>query len=139
TGKPLDELARQKILEPLSLSRTCFNPPRAWRDQIAATEVGNKHEEMMAAEVAQSYQGWRRELIWGEVHDHNAYALGGVAGHAGLFAPAREVYRLAHQFLPGSKLLRERTLTLFRENLTPGCEEARSLGWMLASVGVTAA
>jgi CubicO group peptidase (beta-lactamase class C family) len=73
-------------------------------------------------------------VLWGEVHDGNAHFLGGVAGHAGLFGPAREVARVAEQFLPGSLLLsREETFAAFRTNFTPGLEEHRSLGWMLAS------
>jgi CubicO group peptidase (beta-lactamase class C family) len=55
------------ITDPLT-----FNPPEAWRDQIAPTEE----------------DAWRGRLIVGEVHDENAAALGGVAGHAGLFGTA---------------------------------------------------
>src|SRR5262249_55073741 len=73
------------------------------------------------------------------VHDENCHFLGGVAGHAGLFGPAIEIYKLALQFLPGSLLLKSETLELFRRNFTPGCEEGRSLGWQLASVGQTGA
>jgi serine-type D-Ala-D-Ala carboxypeptidase len=138
SGKPLDELARQNIFEPLGLKRTFFNPPRSLRREIAASETGNQYERKLAGDLAERYQKWRTEVIWGEVHDYNAFFLGGAAGHAGMFAPAMEVYRLTRQFLPGSQLLNA-TLELFRENLTPGCEEGRSLGWMLASVGETAA
>jgi serine-type D-Ala-D-Ala carboxypeptidase len=137
-GKPLDELARQNIFEPLGLNKTCFLPPRHLRSEVAASETGNEHEKRLSGDLASAYENWRKEVIWGEVHDQNAFFLGGVAGHAGLFGPAREVYHLARQFLPGSRLL-ERALELFRENLTPGCEEGRSLGWVLASVGLTSA
>jgi CubicO group peptidase (beta-lactamase class C family) len=75
----------------------------------------------------------RTEVIWGEVHDGNAYFLGGAAGHAGLFSTAQEVFILANQFLPGSRLLEPDSLSLFRQNLTAGCESARSIGWILAS------
>jgi len=77
---------------------------------------------------------WREHLIWGEVHDGNAYFLGGAAGHAGLFSTARETLRLAAQFLPRhTRLLKPETCALFRLNLTPGFEEARSLAWQLAA------
>jgi CubicO group peptidase (beta-lactamase class C family) len=59
--------------------------------------------------------------------------MGGAAGHAGLFSTAREVVRLANEFLPGSRLLDDRWLRLFVDNLTPGRDGARSLGWVLAS------
>jgi serine-type D-Ala-D-Ala carboxypeptidase len=42
---------------------------------------------------------WRKRILWGEVHDPNAFAMGGVAGHAGLFAPADDVMRFAQAFL----------------------------------------
>lgn len=75
----------------------------------------------------------RTEVIWGEVHDGNAYFLGGAAGHAGLFSTAGEVFILANQFLAGSRLFEPDSLSLFRHNLTAGCASARSIGWILAS------
>ena len=75
---------------------------------------------------------WRKNLIWGEVHDGNAHFMGGVAGHAGLFSNAREAFRLANQFLPGTELLKPESLDLFSENLTPGCATSRSIAWILA-------
>lgn len=151
-GNSLDDLARQMIFAPLKLMRTGFKPDLSLRLEIAAAEAGNRYEERLAQEklakekLATSLQarviqfkGWRSEVIWGQVHDMNAYFLGGVAGHAGLFSTAQEVYRMACQFLPGSRLLKPETLALFSTNFTPGCSEGRSLGWLLASVGITAA
>jgi CubicO group peptidase (beta-lactamase class C family) len=78
----------------------------------------------------------RDYLIHGEVHDGNAWALGGVSGHAGLFAPAADVAALAREFLgSGSGLFGRRALDLFRENLTPGLEEGRTVGWRRATPG----
>lgn len=138
TGKPLDTLAHQNIIQPLGLTHTCFQPPAEWQPQIAASEVGNQYERKIAGEQAAHYQHWRNRLIWGEVHDQNAYFLGGVAGHAGLFSPVKEVYKLAQQFLPGSKLLSDSILGYFRENLTPQCDQGRSFGWQLAITGTNA-
>jgi serine-type D-Ala-D-Ala carboxypeptidase len=76
---------------------------------------------------------WRKHVIWGEVHDGNAHFLGGVAGHAGLFSTAREVFRIASQFLRGSELVTSDSLRLFTQNLTEGQETARSIGWIIAS------
>ncbi len=76
---------------------------------------------------------WREDIIWGEVHDGNAYFMGGVSGHAGLFSTAREVFRIADQVLQGSQLVKAVSLDLFTENLTPGFDTARSIGWILAS------
>ncbi len=83
---------------------------------------------------AGEYGNSRQRLIWGEVHDGNAYFLGGAAGHAGLFSTARETFLIAQQFLGDmTKLLTPDTCSLFRENMTPGLEEARSIGWQLAA------
>ncbi len=132
----LAELARQEIFEPLELKRTYFNPERALQPEIAACEVGNEYEREMCREERSSgdYRGWREQLIWGEVHDGNANFLGGAAGHAGLFSTAGETLKLANQFLAHrTELLSSETCTLFRTDLTPGLEEARSFAWQLAS------
>ncbi|HKQ05286.1 MAG TPA: serine hydrolase domain-containing protein [Blastocatellia bacterium] len=76
---------------------------------------------------------WREGVIWGEVHDGNAHYFGGVAGHAGLFSTAREVFQIASQSLRGSRLVSERGLNWLTENLTPGRLTARSIGWVLAA------
>ncbi|MEK6325701.1 MAG: serine hydrolase domain-containing protein [Acidobacteriota bacterium] len=85
----------------------------------------------VSSSFSSRYQ-WRKHLIWGEVHDGNAYFMGGVAGHAGLFSTAREAFRLANQFLPGSELLKPESLDLFSDNLTRGCATSRSIAWILA-------
>ena len=136
TNTQLADLARREIFEPLELRRTFFNPEKAIQAEVAACESGgNSYERGMCetqpgAERAQ----WRERTIWGEVHDGNAYFLGGAAGHAGLFADARETLRLATQFLPGTTaLLDPDTCRLFRTNMTEGLNEARSFGWQLAA------
>jgi CubicO group peptidase (beta-lactamase class C family) len=139
TGERLDRLAEREIFMPLGLKDTMFNPPPELRHRIAATERGQQFERANAiadagvpASRPEGY-GWREGVIWGEVHDGNAHFLGGVAGHAGLFSTAREVFRIANQFLSGSRLLKPESLPLFTENLTPGFDTARSIGWILCS------
>src|SRR5262249_46231808 len=79
------------------------------------------------------FSGWREEVVWGEVHDGNAFFLGGAAGHAGLFSNAAETLILANQFLQSqSQLLSAKTCELFRLNMTAGLNEARSFSWQLA-------
>ena len=85
-----------------------------------------------ASSAISSRYRWRKDLIWGEVHDGNAHFMGGVSGHAGLFSTAREVFRMANQFLPGSELLRSESLHLFTDNFTPGYATSRSIAWILA-------
>ena len=135
TGHSLALLAQHEILEPLELKQTFFNPEIALQTGIAACETGNTYETQMCEEGGSgAYKNSRQRLIWGEVHDGNAYFLGGAAGHAGLFSTAREVFLLAQQFLAEStKLLTSQTCRLFRENMTEGLDEARSLAWQLAA------
>ena len=78
-------------------------------------------------------RAWRKDVIWGEVHDGNAHFFGGVAGHAGLFSTAREVFRIACQFFEGSELVKSDRLRLFTQNLTPGYETARSICCIIAA------
>ena len=94
-----------------------FNPPTLWRNRIAPTEQ----------------DPWRGRLLVGEVHDENAAALGGTAGHAGLFGTAAAVGAYARhllQILDGrSGVFRRTTLEEFvtRRGGVPG--SSRALGW----------
>lgn len=136
SGAALAEIARREIFEPLQLKRTFFNPALSLQTETAASEVGNLYERRMWEEMktGDAYDGWREQLIWGEVHDGNAFFLGGAAGHAGLFSTARETLEIAGQFLAGSSLLlKPETCALFRTNMTEGLEEARSFAWQLAA------
>ena len=141
TGKVLVELAQSEVFTALELKHTFFNPEGARQTGIAACEIGNAYErETCVNTVAGDYENWREELIWGTVHDGNAYFLGGAAGHAGLFSNAPETLVVASQFLAGqSRLLKPETCKLFSRNLTDGLEEARSFGWQLAETKDSAA
>ncbi len=104
-------LATYLTSEPLT-----FNPPRAWRPETAPTEVDR----------------WRGRLLVGEVHDENAWALGGAAGHAGLFGTAAAVGAFARAMLltlHGRDLLARTTTarTFVRRAAVPG--SSRTLGW----------
>ena len=135
----LDELAAAEILKPLALKSTFFNPPATIQKRIAASEMGNGFEADACisagfADAALSDDNLRKDLIWGVVHDGNAFFLGGVAGHAGLFSCSHDLFILAKQFLPStSQLLSPETCSYFLQNLTPGMNEHRSLGFQLAS------
>ncbi|HEV2864138.1 MAG TPA: serine hydrolase [Pyrinomonadaceae bacterium] len=136
SASPLPELALREIFVPLNLTRTFFNPEEAFRTGTAASESeGNAYERQMCSDAHGLAQApnWRTGAIWGEVHDGNAYFLGGAAGHAGLFSTAAETHRIALQFLaPTTELLRPETCRLFNINMTEGLNEARSLAWQLA-------
>jgi CubicO group peptidase (beta-lactamase class C family) len=112
---PLDIFAQTEIFAPLGMSRTCFNPPADWKSGIPPTEDDGN---------------FRKKIIRGEVNDENAWLMGGVAGHAGLFAPATDITRFAECMLRGgSPILQPTTVELFtrREVLPAGT--SRAMGW----------
>ena len=106
-GAALDRLFEERVARPLSLSR-CGFPGRSdrFRD-AAATERGNEYERSLASAGADDTR-FRRDLIRGTVHDGNAWGLGGVAGHAGLFGTAADVARIAMAMLEPPRLGRPR-------------------------------
>jgi len=137
-GKSFIELARSLIFEPLGLENTFFNPDIGLRKRIAACEKGNEYEKQTCEEkypeIRIPQSAFRTQTIWGEIHDGNAWFMGGIAGHAGLFSTAEEVFKIALQFLPDhTQLLKPETCELFRTNFTKGMNEDRSVAFQLAS------
>ncbi|MFC8955327.1 serine hydrolase [Streptomyces sp. NPDC057101] len=90
TGHGLDVLLHDEITAPLGMHRTRFRPPLSWRPGIAATE-----------DARPPWSDLGRGMVRGEVHDENAHALGGVAGHAGIFSRAWDLAVLARALLNG--------------------------------------
>ncbi len=121
TGKRLDEFARENIWRPLGMNDTCFFPGESSRHRIAATE----------------YRADLKKLMWGEVHDENAYAMGGIAGHAGLFSTITDLARYALMWLgegefgPVRVLSRNTVRLATKEHVNK--EDRRGLGWALKS------
>lgn len=147
-GFRIDIEAGTEIFDELGLRRTSFCPlvpgtysREATLQMIAACEFGNRYEHQMCIEqgylqpdAAAGSDKFRNYQIWGEVHDNNAYFMGGVAGHAGLFSTAEETFKIAQQFLPNyTKLLKPETCELFKTNFTAGMNEDRSFAFQLAS------
>ncbi|WP_236796286.1 serine hydrolase domain-containing protein [Amycolatopsis sp. GM8] len=86
TGSPLDKVVHDRITQPLGMRDTGFNPPAGELGRIAATEYETDPP---------------RGLVRGQVHDENAWALGGVSGHAGIFSTAGDLAVLAQTILNG--------------------------------------
>jgi CubicO group peptidase (beta-lactamase class C family) len=115
-GRTLDVFARERIFAPLGMDDTQFSPVRAPLDRVAAAS----EDEM------------RGGLIHGEVHDGNAWGMGGVAGHAGLFSNAAELAVFSQMLLNGGayggeRILRPETLARWTAPQNPG--SSRALGW----------
>ena len=113
----LDTYLRRRVYGPLELRETVFRPDTAMRARIAPTE----------------YDSWRQRLIWGVVHDENAFALGGVSGHAGLFGSARDLARIArmylnHGVLDGVRVLPSRLIYDFAR-VQDSTLSNRAVGW----------
>ena len=145
-GRPLQELFRDRVARPLGLQRMGYAPPASWRGACAATSLGNRAEEHMC--VARPFvprptrcpadlPGWRRHVLVGEVNDANAHLVfDGVAGHAGLFGPARDLSRLAESLLAslagrGDGLLRPDTAHFVT---TPKVTAGQGLGWWTSRI-----
>ncbi len=133
-GEDIDGVFRDLVTAPLDLKDTEFNPPSSKKRRTAASENGNRFERKLTGKEATGYDGYRKKIIWGKVHDHNSFSLGGVAGNAGLFSNVREMFMLSKEFLGIGKGILDRTQRrLFFKNFTDGLNEARSLGWQIAS------
>jgi CubicO group peptidase (beta-lactamase class C family) len=91
TGRPLDDLVAGGITGPLGMTSTRFAPPPSWRGRTAATE-----------DQRRPWGKLDRGMVRGTVHDENAYAMGGVAGHAGLFSTAWDLALFAAALLDGT-------------------------------------
>jgi CubicO group peptidase (beta-lactamase class C family) len=132
-GAPLDVLARSRIFDPLGMTETAYRPDPALRERIAPTEDGTATEQAMAGDAGRRHT-WRKTLIWGEVHDSNAHAMGGVAGHAGVFGTADDLLVYARMWLADGRGAHGTVLApdLVREATTPRVPGAiRGLGWAL--------
>ena len=113
-GEPLDVFLHDKVFEPLGMNDTFFRPSDSLTYRIAPTEIAPP----------------RGYPLQGEVHDENAYALGGVAGHAGLFSTAADLSIFAQMMLNGGsyngvRVLSDTTVALF----TRRAAGTRALGW----------
>ena len=113
-GQGLDAFLEERVFTPLGMNDTHFRPDAALRDRIAPTEVSSP----------------RGYPVRGEVHDENAWALGGVAGHAGLFSTAADLSLFAQMMLNGGtyngvRIVSDSAVGRF----TARTSGTRALGW----------
>ena len=116
---PLDRSFADLVEGPAS-SAARFSP--ASPEETAATEKEDATDRAMTAALGLSYPRFRTGVVWGQVHDGNAFRRGGVAGNAGLFATARDVWALARRWLADDR-------EPWRADRTPSLSEARGLAW----------
>ncbi|HEU5479039.1 MAG TPA: serine hydrolase [Candidatus Tumulicola sp.] len=117
SGQPLDEFLEMWVFHPLGMMNTFYRPADSVKYRAAPTEDTPP----------------RGYPLKGEVHDENAYALGGVAGHAGLFSTAADLSIFAQMILNGgefngTRIVADSTIRLF----THRAAGSRALGWAMA-------
>ena len=114
SGLPLDQLARREVFGQLGLTQTMYRPPASLKRRIVPSGM------------------WRGRPVPGDVNDQNAVAMGGVAGHAGVFSTGMDLARYAAVWLrsgagPKGQWVRPQTMGRF---LVKGPNTgSRMLGW----------
>lgn len=116
---PLDRAFAELVAAPAGSAARFLPDPT---HPAAATEKGDETERRVTAALGLSYPHFRTGVVRGEVHDGNAFRRGGVAGNAGLFGSARDVWALARQWLLDDP-------AEFCADLTPLEPSARGLSW----------
>ncbi|MBA3656967.1 MAG: serine hydrolase [Gemmatimonadaceae bacterium] len=116
TGTTLDKFVAARVFAPLGMASTMFNPDSTLLGRIAPTE----------------FDSTRGGVVRGLVHDENAWALGGVSGHAGLFSTAPDLAIFAQMLLNGGtykgiRILKPSTISRWTARQDPG--SSRALGW----------
>ncbi len=128
--RSLDRLFASRVAGPAGLPAAFFPGITGAGAQAAATERGNRYERDLAGDRGAGFR-FREGMIRGQVHDGNAWAMGGVAGHAGLFATLDDVVTLAMEILAPSRLdLGDRAR---QRLLEPVAEGGRTFGFETAS------
>ncbi|MCL6476373.1 MAG: beta-lactamase family protein [Firmicutes bacterium] len=114
SGKSLADYARERIFLPAGMLATLYNPGEHLLPRVAVT----------------ANCPWRKgQTLGGQVHDANAWAMGGVSGHAGLFSTANDLARFCQMLLRGGDgVLGRMTIEQIFHNQIPGIG-GQSFGW----------
>lgn len=138
TGNSLDRFCQERIFKPLAMRATGF---------VDLTLLRTRRLQPITDMIAPTENcPWRKKVLCGEVHDDNAYAMGGVAGHAGLFTSARDIHTfllrldqcrlgkdnflpqsVVEEFLTKDAATRQSTFALGWDTPTPGQSSSGSL------------
>jgi CubicO group peptidase (beta-lactamase class C family) len=126
SGSRLDAYLAKNVYGPLGMRDTRYLPPASELARTAPTE----------------FDPWRQRKVRGEVHDENAFALGGVSGHAGLFSTGGDLARFARAYLNGGALDGTRVFdapTIARfTRVVDSAVSRRALGWETPTGGNSA-
>ncbi|MCK4965720.1 serine hydrolase [bacterium] len=120
TNSSLADFCEKNIFKPLNMNSTFYRPPRELWEKIPPTEKCS----------------WRKKTIQGEVHDENSYAMGGIAGHAGLFSNAGNIAKYCRMILDegvykGKQIIKRETIKKFTTRVE-GIKNCKwGLGWRM--------
>ena len=119
SSKSIDKMSSSWIYNPLGMNATIYNPPDYLLSQIVPTEYDAIY---------------RKKLIHGIVHDENAFLLGGVSSHAGLFSTAENLARYAQMHVNngtwlGNRIFKESILKEFTSRQLLPEDSDHALGW----------
>ena len=119
TNSSFEKLASKYYYNPLIMKNTYFNPSEKLKNNVAPTEYDNYY---------------RKRLIHGEVHDENAYILGGISGHAGLFSTASDIANFSKLFINdgvflGRRYLKKSIIKKFTKRENYPVNTDRAIGW----------
>ncbi len=131
SGEALDQFCSSHIYEPLGARPLAY----ARRGPVSALSI---HHDAGCIIAPTEEDPWRGRILCGEVHDENAYALGGVAGHAGLFGTAGAVLAVSQAWMDGRRkktgLLTPDIVKTFTANRQGVPNSSWALGWDTPSV-----
>lgn len=134
SGRSLDAFCAERIFEPLGMKDTRFFPT-----MVEGVERPALPPALLRRIAATENCPWRDRIVWGEVHDPNAFAMGGVAGHAGLFGTADDLLRFGQVFIDcwhdRSDLLPPALVRQFSERQSIPENSDWALGWDTPTVG----
>jgi CubicO group peptidase (beta-lactamase class C family) len=135
TGMPLDQFLASAVWQPLGMRDTGFNPLASVAiaaDSACTATFRADHPLLGRIAATEQDTVYRHTHVHGIVHDENACALGGVAGHAGLFSSARDVAAFSQMLLNGGHyggvwLLQPTTVA--RWTARQSRRSSRAIGW----------
>jgi len=133
SGMPMDIWFGETIAQPLQADPMMYCPP------VGRARLGVVRPAIDASQIAPTEQDERRNrLLCGEVHDENAAAMGGIAGHAGLFGTAESVLAVSGAWLRGyhgrESILDEKLVRQFTTRQASAAQSSWALGWDTPSV-----
>ncbi|MCO6430630.1 MAG: serine hydrolase [Deltaproteobacteria bacterium] len=125
TGAALDKVAYKLIIQPLGLKSTSY---------VDLSMIKRRGIHPVTDIIAPTEDcPWRKRVLCGEVHDDNAWAMGGIAGHSGLFSTAKDLHVFASEMLSSyrghSDFLRRDTIRRFWDVSGISGQEGWRLGW----------